>query len=195
MATSYNNNTALYSHDSGANWTSITLADGNYSYNDLNTYMKQVLQSNGHSSTGIKIAFVSSLFRVRITLENGYQLDLRTGDFNELIGFDKTIITSTGYGSKLPDITRIVDNIFIHTNIISDSIISGIQSDILYRFSVADNLPLSYPFHIEGRRLLFNKINTNIIKKELRIYITDALNRPIDLNNIPVNMTLLLREQ
>ena len=193
MATSYNNNTPLYSHDSGANWTSITLTDGNYSYNDLNAYIKQVLQSNGHSSTGIKIAFVSSLFRVRITLENGYQLDLRTGDFNELIGYDKTIITSTGYGSNLPDITRSVDNIFIHTNIISDSIISGIQSDILYRFSV-DNLPLSYPFHIEGRRLLFNKISTNIIK-ELRIYITDALNRPIDLNNIPVNMTLLLREQ
>ena len=193
MAASYNNNTLLYSHNSGTNWTTITLPDGNYSYDNLNRYIQQVLQNNGHSSTGVKLTFISSLFRVQLTLENGFQLDLRTGDFSDLIGYDKPIITSTGYGSSLPDITRSVDKIFIHTNITSDSIISGIQSDILYRFSV-DNLPLSYPFHIEGRRLLYSKINTNVIN-ELRIYITDALNRPIDLDNIPVNMTLLLREK
>ena len=193
VAASYNNNTLLYSHDSGTNWTTITLPDGNNSYDDLNRYIQQVLQNNGHSKTGVKLTFISSLFRVQLTLENGFQLDLRTGYFSDLIGYNKAIITSTGYGSSLPDITRSVDNKFIHTNIISDSIISGIQSDILSRFSV-DNLPLSYPFYIEGRRPLYNKINTNVIK-ELRIYITDAFNRLIDLNNIPVNMTLLLREE
>ena len=110
VAASYNNNTLLYSHDSGTNWTTITLPDGNYSYDDLNRYIQQVLQNNGHSKTGVKLTFISSLFRVQLTLENGFQLDLRTGYFSDLIGYNKAIITSTGYGSSLPDITRSVDN-------------------------------------------------------------------------------------
>ena len=139
------------------------------------------------------MTFVSSVFRVLITLEANYRLDLTTGDFADLIGHNKAIITATGYGPSLPTITRSVDNVFLHTNIISESNLSGIESDVLYRFSV-DNLPLSYPFRFEGRRLLYNKINTNIMK-ELRIYITDSLNRPLDLNDIPVNMTLLIKEE
>lgn len=61
------------------------------------------------------------------------------------------------------------------------------------RFSV-DDLTLSFPFHIEGKRILYNKINTTVIK-DLRIYITDELGRPVDLNNIGVNMTLLIKTE
>lgn len=62
------------------------------------------------------------------------------------MGFDKAI--------TVPDITRSVDNIFIHTSIMSKSIISGVESDGIHRFSIdTHDLPLSYPFHIEGRRL------------------------------------------
>lgn len=121
----------------------------------------------------ITLSFTSSRFLVYITLETNYQLDLTTGDFSDLIAFNKAIITSSRYEDKLPDITRPVDDV-IHTNVISDSIVSGISSDVLYRFRI-ENLPLSYPFHKEGRRLLYNKINTNMIK-ELRIYFTDSLN-------------------
>ena len=42
-------------------------------------------------------------------------------------------------------------------------------------------------------RHIWNKIKTNLIR-QLRIYITDALNRPVNLNGIPVHLTLLLRE-
>ena len=78
--------------------------------------------------------------------------------FTDLLGFDKDIVTATSYGTRLPDITRSLDNSFIHTNVVSDSVVSGVSSDILYRFSV-DNLPLSFPFHIEPKRALYNKIN------------------------------------
>lgn len=86
---------------------------------------------------------VPSLFRVLITPGTNYQVDLQTGEFADLLGFDKDIVTATSYGAKIPDISRSVDNIFIHKNVISDSVVSGLSSDILCRFSI-DNLPLSF---------------------------------------------------
>ena len=124
-------------------------------------------------------------------LERNYQVVLRTGDFVDFIGFDKAIITKASNGTKLPNITRSVDNIFIQSNVISDSVISGDNSDILYRFSV-DNLPLRYPFHIEPKRSLFSNICSNNIRK-IHIHLTDTQDRPIDLNNIQVSLILILK--
>ena len=194
VSSSYNNNTLKYSHDSGRTWTLLELPNGNFAYKELNAYLQRALESNGHSKTGIEIIFVPSLLRVLMTLESTFQVDLRTGDFADLIGFPKNaVVTASGYGANVPNITRSVDNIFIHTNIISESSVSGILSDVLYRFSV-DNLPLSFPFHIQPRRSLFNKIKSDSIK-DLRIYITDENNRPLDLNNIPISLILLIKEE
>ena len=171
VSSSFNNNTIKYSHDSGRTWTQIALPNSNYSHEELSAYLQRALETNGYSKTGIEIKFVLSLFEVLMTLEKKFQVDLRTGDFTDLIGFKKGIIRATGYREKLPNITRSVDNIFIHTNIISESVVAGKESDVLYRFSV-DNLPLSYPFHTEPRRALFSKIKLHKIK-DLQIYITD----------------------
>ena len=193
VSSDYNNNTLSYSQDSGKTWHSITLPNGNYSYDELNSYLQREITSNGHTKDGITIKFVPSLFKILLAMKSGFQVDLKNGDFGKLLGFEKKIYTATQYGPKLPDITRSVDNVFIHTDIISDSVVSSNQSDVLYRFSV-DNLPLSYPFHIEPRRALFNKINTNSIK-DLRIYITDEFNRPLNLNNIPISLILIVKEK
>ena len=192
VSSDYNNNTLKYSQDSGKTWHTITLPNGNYSYDELNSYIQREIASNGHTKDGISIKFVSAFFKVLLSMKSTFQVDLKTGDFGKLLGFEKKIYTATQYSPKLPDITRSVDNVFIHTNIISDSVCSSNQSDVLYRFSV-DNLPLSYPFHIEPKRALFNKINTNSIK-DLRIYITDELNRPLNLNNIPISLILNVKE-
>ena len=193
VSSDYNNNTLKYSQDSGKTWHSLTLPNGNFSYNELNSYIQSENASNGHTKDGITIKFVSSLFKVLVTMKSGFQLDLKTCDFGKLIGFEKKIYTASQYSPNLPDITRSVDNVFIHTNIISDSAVSSNQSDVLYRFSV-DNLPLSYPFHIEPKYPLFTKINTNNIK-DVRIYITDGLNRPLNLNNIPISLIFVVKEK
>ena len=191
VSKSYENNTLKYSHDSGTTWHTIELPDGNFSYDELNAYVERVLEGAKHSKTGITIRFIPALFKVLITVEDGFQVDLQTGNFADLIGFTKKIVTSTSYGENLPNITRSVDDIYIRTNIISDSVVGGKESDVLFRFSI-DNLPLSNPFHIEPREKKYSKINTDKIQ-DLRIYITDSLNRPIDLNGISVSLTLLIK--
>ena len=94
VATYYNNNTLKYSHDSGTTWTTITLPNGNYSYSDINAYIQQILQNNGHSKTRIKLEIVPeiALFTVLITLEANYQLDFRNSEFPDLLGFNKVKI-------------------------------------------------------------------------------------------------------
>lgn len=187
----YGNNTLKYSHDSGNTWHTIELPDGNFSYPELNAYVQRTLEGAKHSKTGITIRFVPAFFKVLIELKAGYQVDLRTGDFAGLLGFTKKIVDSTSYGENIADVTRSVDNIYVRTNIISRSVIGGKQSDVLFRFGV-DNLPLSYPFHIELKVKKYSKINTDQIQ-ELRIYITDSLGRPIDLNGQSVSLTLLIK--
>ena len=122
-----------------------------------------------------------------------HQLDLRGTEFGNLIGFDKKIITQVEYSARLPNITNSIDKINIHSNIVTNSILSG-YSDNLLAVIPTDNLTRSYSFKFEPRRLFFNDIS-KINIDEMRFYITDALGRPIDLNGIDWFMTLILRSK
>ena len=97
IADDYSSNTLKYSHDNGLTWTTITFTNGNYSYNNINKTISNTLLANGHSGSGINVSFEPTLFRLKIAFETGYQLDLRTGSFSEIIGYDKEIVTTTRY--------------------------------------------------------------------------------------------------
>ena len=124
-------------------------------------------------------------------LSTGYSVDLGGTDrnFNDLIGFTKINITTYQFGQVLPNITNSVDNIKIKTSLIDDSLDGGVSTDVLYSFGTSD-ISRAYPFNVEPRRRLYNKLNTNIIS-QVRIYMTDAINRPIDFNEVPVSLTVV----
>ena len=142
---------------------------------------------------GIKLAFSTSRFRVYVLLSMGYSVDLRGVDrnFNDIIGFTKINITTSQYGQALPNITNSVDNINIKTSLINDSLDGGVSTDVLYSFDTSD-ISLAYPFKIEPRRRLYNKLNTNIISC-VRISMTASINRPIDFNEVPVSLTVVIK--
>ena len=194
----YKNNTIKYTHD-GSTWHTITFTDGMYSYSDINDYIHQHMDQTSHHSTGskgekvysINLTFIPSTYRVLITLDGSYQLDLRGTDFGDFIGFDKKLVTKTEYGTRLPNITKSIDSLNINTTAIKDSVVNGVNTNTIAVIPT-DNLTRSYPFTFEPRRQLYCPVSSNYIS-EMRIYVTDSLGKPIDLHGIDWFMTLLLR--
>ena len=194
---SYSNNTIKYTHD-GTNWNTITFSEGMYSYSDIDDYIHQYMDQKSHHTTdskgvknySINLTFILSTYRVLVTLDGDYQLDLRGTDFGDLIGFEKKLVTKTEYGTRLPNITKLIDSLNINTSAIKDSVVNGVNTNTIAVIPT-DNLTRSYPFTFEPRRPLYCPIISNIIS-EMRITVNDSLGKPIDLNGIDWFMTLLL---
>ena len=75
VSSEYNNNTLKYSQDSGKNWYTITLPNGNFSYEELDSFIQSEIESNGHTEDGITIKFVAPFFKVLLTLKSGFQVE------------------------------------------------------------------------------------------------------------------------
>ena len=146
--------------------------------------------SKGEKVYSINLTFILSTYRVLVSLSGDYQLDLRGTDFGDLIGFEKKIVTKTEYGTKLPNITKSIDSLNINITAIKDSVLNGVNTNTIAVIPT-DNLTRSFPFTFEPMRQLYCPVSTNIIS-EMRVYITDSLGKPIDLNGIDWFMTLLL---
>ena len=199
----YKNNTIKYTNDGGVNWYTITFKDGMYSYTVIREYVEQYLHQKNHHTrfplslslrSDIDIRFILSTYRVLISFSSKkFQLDLRETNFGELIGFEKKLITKTEYGTKLPNITNSIDVLNINTNAMKDSIVDGINSNIIAMIPT-DSLTRSYPFTFEPRRTLYCPVSSNTIS-EMRIYVTDSLGRPVDFNGIDWFMTLILHSR
>lgn len=105
-----------------------------YSYADLNDYIHEYMDANNHKTGDkyyINLSFVLSTYRVLIVIDNNYRLDIRTGEFSDLIGFEKKLLTQTEYGSRLPSITNSVDMIYINTDAVTINILNGVNTNTL----------------------------------------------------------------
>ena len=157
------------------------------------------MDQKSHHSTGskgakvysINLTFILSTYRVLVSLDGDYQLDLRGTDFGDLIGFEKKLVTKTEYGTRLPNITKSIYSLNINTTAIKDSVVNGVNTNTIAVIPT-DNLTRSYSFTFEPSRQLYCPVSSNYIS-EMRIYITDSLGKSIDLNGIDWFMTLLLR--
>ena len=65
------------------------------------------------------------------------------------------------------------------------------STDVLYSFETSD-ISRAYSFKIEPRIRLYDKLNTNVIS-QVRIYMNNAINRPIDFNEVPVSLTVVIK--
>ena len=131
-----------------------------------------------------------SVSRVYIELAPNFGIGFTKNDFRKLLGFESKILKSSSYRDLVPDITNSIDDIQIRTSILSESNVNGSEGDVLYQFSTA-GLRAGKHFKIEPRRLLWNKINSHKIKV-IRIYLTDQLERPLNLNNSTLSLNLIL---
>ena len=191
-----NNKKIRFSSDSGTNWTELIFNPGVWNYVDFNNFLKDNTKTGTASNPSfpVTLEFDDTIFRTIITLAQNYQLDLTQSDFNDLIGFNKKIITnSENIGEYIPNLSQDREILNIHCDLISDSLVDGDETDIIYSFSTSTLTP-SYSFTQEPRRVQFNPVNKNTINK-IRIYITDGKRIIIDLNHSDTSFSLVLREK
>ena len=185
----YNNQLIKYSSDSGSTWHDISFPAGVWNYTDFNTYIIEIIKDKNNPIT---LEFDDTTFRVTITLANNFQLDLTASNFNELIGFDKKVLTSgTNIEERVPNLSQDTDILNIHCDLINDSLVDGQDTDIIYSFSTSVLTP-SYSFTLEPRRVTYNPVNKNTISS-IRIYITDGKRRLVNLNGADTSFSLILK--
>ena len=123
-----------------------------YDYNGLNTTIQSLIgrvdPSKEDSKFIFQLYFHTTTYRAVILLRDGYELDLSEGEFAALLGFDKrTIDGANSRSDRVPNITRGVDWIYIHCDLITRAV-DNIGGDVMFSFSTAE-LTVSYPFSKE----------------------------------------------
>ena len=196
IAKRYNNNEFKWRKKT-ENWKTVTIPDGMYDYKGLNTTIQSLIgrvdPKDEKSKFIFQLYFHTTTYRAVILLEDDYELDLSGGEFAALLGFDKkTIDGANNRSDRVPNITRGVDWIYIHCDLITRAV-DNIGGDVMFSFSTAE-LVVSYPFSKEPRRLLWHPVNKNRINA-INIKITDGRNNIIDLNDQDVALSIIIEEE
>ena len=96
------------------------------------------------------------------------------------------LIKQGSEGSKFPNISNSVDNLYLRCSLLSNSIISGVRDNVLFTFSTSTKTR-SLPFEIQPINYLWNQVNRNVIN-DVRLYFTDDEDREVDLNDIDIDV-------
>ena len=101
-------------------------------------------------------------FKCFVSIIKPFALDFRGSNFGELIGFKPTVIRQTQYGKDIPNITNSLYTLYIHCDLVDNSLVDGEYGDVIYTISTAD-LRRSYPFKDKPILKGFCEVNKTII--------------------------------
>ena len=190
----YQNN--MISYHNGTGYIRIEFSNGCYDYTELSDYIEETLITNGDlepdQASPITIEFDLTSFKCFVSIIKTFALDLKGSNFGALIGFEPTVIRQTQYGTDIPNRTNSLDTLYIHCDLVDNSIVDGEYGDVIYTISTAV-LRRSYPFKDEPILKGFCVVNKTIINS-IRIYITDALGNIINLNKVDTSFTFILKD-
>ena len=192
----YDNNKIRWKKKTESVWKTLTFPNGMYDYERINKFIQQhtgrVDPTKKDSSYIFRIYFEFATYRILISIHGDYELDFSQGNFGELLGFDKKILNGPSLGTKIPNITRGVDWVYLHCDLISRQT-NNVPSDLLYSFSTAD-LRVSYPFKKEPRRLEWQPVNKSHING-IRVWVTDGRNNILNLNGTDIAISLMIEKE
>ena len=152
----YENTKLRISKDKGANFSEIIFPAGVYDYEDINEFIHQKI---GGDDYGIDILFDFSTYKVFIKLDENYQIDFAgSGNFHDLLGFDKQLLKGSAFGKRLPNITNSIDNIYLRCSLLSNSILAGERSDVLFTFPTNTKVR-ALPFKVHLTPKIFFRLN------------------------------------
>ena len=98
-------------------WQTLIFPNGMYGYSDINSFLQtQTGKVDPKDKDSDFISLCMTIFRVVILMHENYELDLSEGEFAELLGYEKKILTGEKnfVGAMVPNIRKSVDWVFLH---------------------------------------------------------------------------------
>ena len=137
----YDNNKIRWKIKTEQVWKTLTFPNGMYDYKRINTFIQQhtgkVDPTKKDSDYIFTMYFDMTIYRVVILIHKDYELDFSQGNFAELIGYGKSTLRGDVVGRKVPNITRGVDWVYLHCDLITRRT-NNVPSDVLYCFSTSE---------------------------------------------------------
>lgn len=191
------NNVLFYFN--GINWLYMTIPDGNYTYESLNEFIKNYFKPANDSPIELDVNLARARFIIK--LKPNYQVkfegELESGikfksKLYEILGFEENKIYKgeRQEGKYVANISKGIDHIFIHCDIVDGAIYRGFRSDIIY-FYTPSNPPGSLYSEKINNHIFYNVKKDNI--KSITIRITDQDGKLIDLNDQNIIIELLVQ--
>ena len=192
----YDNNKLRWKKKTDSEWTSIVFPDGMFTYDDMNAFIKKKIgkvdPSDKDSEDLFELFFDNTIYRA-VILFDGIEVDLSQGKFSELLGFEKKVLDQkTNISKNIPNITRGVDWVFIHCDLILREV-ENVGSDVLFCLPTS-MIQIGYNFSKEPRRISWHPVNKQTIQT-IRVFITDGRNRILDMNDIDFAIAIFLKEE
>ena len=156
----------------------------------MNLFTKELEKTD--DEYGISVLFDLTTYKVFIQLANGFQIDFtKSGNFNVLLGFERNLFLPVNMGKTFQTSQTALITFICGCSLLSDSIISGKRSNVLYSFSTSTKTR-SMPFEIQPFNYLWSKINSTAIS-EVTFWFVDDEDREVDLNDIDISLTVVIK--
>ena len=181
----FKNNKFDFLKQGSSEWANYTIPDGNYTMDDLNAYFEAV-------GIDLKIQIVSALSRFELVPGQGCAVDLSVDDLHKLLGFEPGIYKERRLAQHVGNITRGVDVIFVHCDLVASSRVNAEKTDVIHAF--VPTAPHGALINENTLEPIYRPISDRSEIHRFRIWITDQNNRPIDLNGERIHYTLLLKK-
>lgn len=202
ISQSYGNNKIIV-NDGTSDYT-ITFVDGTYTLDDLNSYVRTSLITQGAITSGdvspVTIVGDFNILRVVVNIvTGGYSVDLTAGgtsDMKTVLGFsDGSNITATETGDLSPDLSYGLTQVNLNCSLLdgsNDSISDGNSSSILASF-VPDVAP-GYSLVVKALYPIYVKLPPTANIESIRFWLTDNQGRIVNLRGEDISVVLISRK-
>jgi len=191
-----NNNNFRFSIDNGATFIDAVLADGNYSLDDIQTSINNIVVNNSGVSNSIKFLPNYNTLRVELSLATNYQVDFTpSNSLRLLLGFNSQVYSAPFTSSpNIPNITNSVDALNINCSLLNsnNNLINNTPSQTLYQFVPQTSVGTNLSEQIS--QITFLPISNSGNINSMRFFITDQNLNILNLNGEHVSLSLVLKE-
>jgi len=201
ISVSQGNNQFRYSRDAGVSFRLLTVPDGNYGVEDLNSEIQTLIVADGGVAN--KVFFFADYNSLRVDLQItdvNYQVDFidaNSNNFRTILGFASQVYSGVGLvrAPNRANITNNIDSVSINCSIVDSAsvLLNNRQSSSLFHITDYASGPGSY---LTGRPThpIYLPVNVSGNIHNINISIRNQSDQIVSLNNEHITISLHIKK-